>query len=49
MAARLGVFAQPNFEVDGDLGNVQDLSKVRKILTPGYNKAGLGWVLRQAR
>ena len=49
MAARLGVFAQPTFRVDGNLENCGDLSKLRKILTPGHDAAGAGLVLRQTR
>ena len=49
MAARLGVFAQPTFHVDGNLENCGDLSKLRKILTPGHDAAGAGLVLRQTR
>ena len=49
MAARLGVFAQPTFSVDGDLENVENLSKLRKILTPGYDAIGMSIVLRTMR
>ena len=47
MAARFGVFAQPLFEVDGDLESA-DISKMRKVLTPGYDKVGDSMVLRMS-
>ena len=48
MAARLGILAQPTFEVDGNFEDV-DMSKLTKILTAGYDKTGPGIVLRQTR
>ena len=47
MAARFGVFAQPLFEVDGDIES-GDISKMRKVLKPGRDDVGSGMVLRQA-
>ena len=46
MAARFGVFAQPLFEVDGDIES-GDISKMRKVLKPGRDDVGSGMVLRQ--
>ena len=48
MAARLGILAQPIFEVDGNFEDV-DMSKLTKILTAGYDNTGPGVVLRQTR
>ena len=47
MAARFGVFAQPVFEIDGDIES-GDISKMKKVLTAGYDKTGSGLVYRQA-
>ena len=47
MAARFGVFAQPVFEIDGDIEST-DVSKMRKILHAGHDKVGAGLVLRQS-
>ena len=49
MAARFGVLAQPLFELEGNLENLADMHKMRKIMTPGYDSTGPGMVLRQAR
>ena len=46
MAARFGVFAAPVFEIDGDIES-GDISRMRKVLTPGHDKVGPGFVLRQ--
>ena len=48
MASRLGVFAQPMFEITGDVTN-SNLSKLSKIMVAGHNRVGPGLVLRQAR
>ena len=46
MAARFGVFAAPVFEIDGDIES-GDISRMRKVLTPGHDTVGPGFVLRQ--
>ena len=48
MASRLGILAQPTFEAPRDLSST-DMSKMKKILTPGYDEVGSEIVLRQAR
>ena len=47
-AARLGIHASPVFEVQGDLVGV-DMSKLRKVMTPGDDQVGAGLVFRQIR
>ena len=47
MAARFGVFAQPTFEIDGEVDS-GDISKMKKVLTAGHDKVGAGMVYRQA-
>ena len=47
-AARLGIHVSPVFEVQGDLVGV-DMSKMRKIMTPGHDQVGAGLVFRQIR
>ena len=47
-AARLGIHVSPVFEVQGDLVGV-DMSKLRKIMTPGADQVGAGLVFRQIR
>ena len=48
MASRFGVLAQPLFEVTGSLEGV-DMAKMAKIMTPGFDTVGPGFVLRQHR
>ena len=48
MASRFGVLAQPLFEVSGSLEGV-DMAKMAKIMTPGFDTTGPGFVLRQHR
>ena len=48
MASRFGVLAQPLFEVTGSLEGV-DMAKMAKIMTPGFDTTGPGFVLRQHR
>ena len=48
MASRLGVFAQPVFEVPGDVTEV-DMAKMQKVMTAGHDKVGAGLVLRHMR
>ena len=45
MTSRLGVFAQPTFEITGDITN-SNLSKLTKIMTAGHDRVGPGLVLR---
>ena len=47
-AARLGIHVSPVFEVQGDLVGV-DMTKLRKIMTPGHDQVGAGLVFRQIR
>ena len=47
-AARLGIHVSPVFEVQGDLVGV-DMTKLRKIMTPGADQVGAGLVFRQIR
>ena len=48
MASRFGIFAQPVFEVPGDVTEV-DMSKMQKVMTSGHDKVGAGLCFRQMR
>ena len=47
-AARLGIHVSPVFELQGDLVSM-DMTKMRKIMTPGADQIGAGLVFRQIR
>ena len=48
MASRFGIFAQPVFEVPGDVTEV-DMSKMQKVMTSGHDKVGPSLCYRQMR
>ena len=48
MAAKLGVFTKPVFEVAGNIKNA-DMAKLAKIMHAGHDKVGTGIVLCQMR
>ena len=48
MAAKLGVFTKPVFEIAGDIENA-DMAKLSKVMHAGHDKVGTGLVLRQMR
>ena len=48
MASQFGVFAQPVFEVPGDVTEV-DMSRIQKVMTSGHDKVRAGLCYRQMR